>query len=76
MLYYHYYKKMECTLQGWREVPMFSTPSRAAPLGGAWLSAVVPATGDPARGPPQLEFVVASGAPAAWLCVGFYHGTS
>ena len=54
---------------------MFSTPSRAAPLGGAWLSAVVPATGDPARGPPQLEFVVASGAPAAWLCVGYCHGT-
>ena len=40
---------------------MFTTPSRAKPLGGAWLSAVVPATGDPARGPPQLEFTVASG---------------
>ncbi|KAK9834998.1 hypothetical protein WJX81_003222 [Elliptochloris bilobata] len=46
---------------GWREVPMFTTPSRATPLGGAWLSAVVPATGDPARGPPQLEFTVANG---------------
>ncbi len=42
---------------------MFTAPSRAAPLGGAWLSAVVPATGDPARGPPQLEFTVADGAP-------------
>ena len=40
---------------------MFTTPSRAQPLGGAWLSAVVPATGDPARGPPQLEFTVANG---------------
>ena len=46
---------------GWREVPMCTTPSRAKPLGGAWLSAVVPATGDPARGPPQLEFTVANG---------------
>lgn len=48
---------------GWREVPMFTTPSRAKPLGGAWLSAVVPATGDPARGPPQLAFTVANGGP-------------
>jgi len=56
--------------QGWREVPMFTAPSRAAPLGGAWLSAVVPATGDPARGPPQLEFTVADGAPHALTASG------
>jgi len=49
---------------------MFTAPSRAAPLGGAWLSAVVPATGDPARGPPQLEFTVADGAPRALAAPG------
>ena len=45
-------------LQGWRDVPMQRTPSRASPSGGRWRTATIPATGDPAQGPPQLEFTV------------------
>ena len=45
-------------MQGWRDVPMQRTPSRASPSGGRWRTATIPATGDPAQGPPQLEFTV------------------
>ncbi|KAK9824654.1 hypothetical protein WJX72_012101 [[Myrmecia] bisecta] len=52
----------DASSSGWREVPMFNTPSRASPQGGSWKMAVVPATGDLATGQPQLDFFVSNGS--------------
>jgi hypothetical protein len=49
--------------QGWRDVPMVHTASRAAPSGGVWRAAVVPAApACPGGRQPRLEFTVVEAA--------------
>jgi hypothetical protein len=56
------YEAIDMPDQGWREVPMQNTPSRARPSGGWWKMAVIPARGDPAEGTSQMEFYVSNGS--------------
>ena len=53
-------KQGQPAAQGWQDVPMYRTPSRAQPAGGEWMTAVIPAIRDLAEGPSGLEFVACS----------------